>query len=77
VAAAETFAFAKTLGLSSRDTYQILMKSEGASWIMGDRGISMLNADWNAKSSVTIFTKDLVCLPSSIQMLHKGLFADP
>lgn len=60
VAAAETIAFAKALGLSSREAYSILTNSEGSSWIMRDRGISMLNADWSPKSAVTIFTKDLV-----------------
>ncbi|CAG9982158.1 unnamed protein product [Clonostachys byssicola] len=59
VAAAEVIAFAKALGLSSREAYGILTKSEATSWIMGDRGISMLNADWSPKSAVSIFTKDL------------------
>lgn len=60
VAAAEVLSFAKSLGLSSKEAYRILMDSEAASWIMGDRGISMLDADWAPKSSVTIFTKDMV-----------------
>ncbi|CAH0057710.1 unnamed protein product [Clonostachys solani] len=59
VAAAEVIAFAKALGLSSREAYGILTKSEATSWIMGDRGVSMLNADWSPKSAVSIFTKDL------------------
>ncbi|KAM0548784.1 hypothetical protein ACHAPJ_009780 [Fusarium lateritium] len=59
IAAAETLAFAKALGVSSREAYKILMDSDGASWIMGDRGLSMLNADWTPKSAVSIFTKDL------------------
>lgn len=45
MAVAETLAFAKALGLSSREAYRVLMSSEGASWIMGDRGISMLNTE--------------------------------
>lgn len=36
------------------------MNSNAASWIMGDRGVSMLNGDWSPKSAVSIFTKDLV-----------------
>ena len=60
VAAAETLAFAKALGLSSREAYKILTRSEGASWIMRDRGVSMLNGDFTPKSAVTIFTKDMV-----------------
>ncbi|KAL2114005.1 hypothetical protein VUR80DRAFT_1301 [Thermomyces stellatus] len=59
VAAAETLAFAKCMGLSSRETHKILMNSNAASWIMGDRGVSMLNGDWSPKSAVSIFTKDL------------------
>ncbi|KAF5004177.1 hypothetical protein FDECE_9315 [Fusarium decemcellulare] len=59
VVAAEALSFAKAMGLSSREAYKILMESDGASWIMGDRGLSMLNADWTPKSAVTIFTKDL------------------
>lgn len=71
MAAAEVIAFAKALGLSSREAYGVLTKSEATSWIMGDRGISMLNADWSPKSAVSIFTKDLVCfiiphIPSNI-----------
>jgi 3-hydroxyisobutyrate dehydrogenase-like beta-hydroxyacid dehydrogenase len=60
VVAAEVLAFAKAAGVSSREAYHILMSSEAGSWIMGDRGLSMLNADWSPKSAVTIFTKDLV-----------------
>ncbi|CAH0027731.1 unnamed protein product [Clonostachys rhizophaga] len=60
VAAAEVIAFAKALGLSSREAYGILTKSEATSWIMGDRGLSMINADWSPKSAVSIFTKDLL-----------------
>ncbi|KAK7216799.1 hypothetical protein V2G26_004802 [Clonostachys chloroleuca] len=59
VAAAEVIAFAKALGLSSREAYGILTRSEATSWIMSDRGISMLNADWSPKSAISIFTKDL------------------
>lgn len=59
-AAAEVLAFAKSLGLSTRETHRIVMASVGASWIFGDRGITMLNADWTPRSAVTIFTKDLV-----------------
>lgn len=70
VAAAETLAFAKAIGLSSRDAYRALMNSEGGSWIMGDRGLSMLSGDFSPKSAVTIFTKDMVgslklCNPAS------------
>lgn len=65
VAAAETLAFAKALGLSSREAYFILMKIEAASWIMGDRSLSMLKANWSPRSAVDIFIKDMVSIPYS------------
>ena len=63
VIAAETLAFAKALGLSSRAAYDVLTQSEGGSWIMGDRGVTMLSRDFSPKSAVTIFTKDMVRCP--------------
>nr|XP_036577806.1 ketose-bisphosphate aldolase class-II family protein [Colletotrichum truncatum]KAF6784901.1 ketose-bisphosphate aldolase class-II family protein [Colletotrichum truncatum] len=59
VVAAETLAFAKAVGLSSRDAHKILMESAASSWIMGDRGRNMLDANWTPRSAVSIFVKDM------------------
>ncbi|KAI3094242.1 hypothetical protein CBS147333_10010 [Penicillium roqueforti] len=59
VSAAEILAFAKALGLSTRETYDIAMKGTSSSWIFGDRGMHMLDADWTPKSAIDIFVKDL------------------
>lgn len=59
VAAAEILAFATSCGLSPREAYKVIQSSVASSWIFGDRGISMLEANWTPRSAVTIFTKDL------------------
>ncbi|KAF9887742.1 hypothetical protein FE257_009695 [Aspergillus nanangensis] len=59
VSAAEILGFAKALGLSTRETYDIVTRSTSSSWIFGDRGMHMLDADWTARSAIDIFVKDL------------------
>ncbi|GKZ26479.1 hypothetical protein AbraIFM66951_003627 [Aspergillus brasiliensis] len=59
VAAAEILAFARSLGLSTREALKVLQASPASSWILGDRGEHMLDADWTPKSAVEIFVKDL------------------
>ncbi|KAF6803216.1 ketose-bisphosphate aldolase class-ii-like protein [Colletotrichum musicola] len=65
VVAAEVLSFAKCLGLSTRETHRTVMNSVSSSWIFGDRGKLMLDADWTPRSAVTIFTKDLGIVTSS------------
>ncbi|KAF6811924.1 ketose-bisphosphate aldolase class-II family protein [Colletotrichum plurivorum] len=52
VVAAEVLSFAaKSLGLSTRETHRIVMNSVSSSWIFGDRGKLMLDADWTPRSA--------------------------
>lgn len=60
VVAAEVLSFAKSLNLSTREAYKIAMSGTASSWIFGDRGAHMLDADWTPKSAIDIFVKDLV-----------------
>lgn len=68
--AGEVLAFAKSLGLSTRQAHSLLMSSDGASWIMGDRGKTMLSADWAPQSAVDIFIKDLGIVIEAADNLH-------
>ncbi|CAA7401423.1 unnamed protein product [Spirodela intermedia] len=58
-AAAEAMAFGARLGLGTRMLFDIITKSQGNSWMFGNRVPHMLDNDYTPYSAVDIFVKDL------------------
>ncbi len=59
VAAAEAVALARKSGLDLDIFYDIVNNSGGQSWLFGDRAPRMIAQDYQPKSDVNIFIKDL------------------
>lgn len=58
-AAAEALALASRMGVDPAVALRILSGSSAASWMLGDRGPRMLEADPELTSAIDIFVKDL------------------
>ncbi|KAF9592454.1 hypothetical protein IFM89_014944 [Coptis chinensis] len=56
---AEAMAFGARLGLNTRMLFEIIMNSEGMSWMFGNRVPHMLENDYTPYSALDIFVKDL------------------
>lgn len=57
---AEIQAFAAKLGMPSRSAHKLLMSGPGWCWVLGHRGVSMLNGLIRPPTSaITIFVKDM------------------
>ncbi|KAI3848331.1 hypothetical protein MKW98_005711 [Papaver atlanticum] len=57
--AAEAMAFGARLGLNTRLLFEVIVNSEGASWMFGNRVPHMLDNDYTPYSALDIFVKDL------------------
>ncbi|KAF5179634.1 D-tagatose-1,6-bisphosphate aldolase subunit GatY [Thalictrum thalictroides] len=57
--AAEAMAFGARLGLNTRMLFEVIMNSEGMSWMFGNRVPHMLDNDTTPYSALDIFVKDL------------------
>lgn len=58
-AACEAIVFAKRLGLDIDKVYEVITASAGNSWMFENRVPHVLTGDYQARSAVEIFTKDL------------------
>ncbi|KAJ5809754.1 uncharacterized protein N7503_001972 [Penicillium pulvis] len=58
-ASAEAMGLAATLGLNSKEVYEIVLKSPAHSWMFEDRVLHMLVDDWTPHSALKIFVKDM------------------
>ncbi|WP_213544362.1 NAD(P)-dependent oxidoreductase [Vannielia litorea] len=58
-AAAELMSFGTKAGCDPAKLHEIVMASAGASWMLGNRGPRMMEADPEVTSTVEIFIKDL------------------
>lgn len=58
-AASEAISFGARLGLNTRMLFDIIINSEGSSWMFGNRVPHMLENDYTPYSAVNIFVKDL------------------
>ncbi|XP_020519523.1 uncharacterized protein LOC18428679 isoform X2 [Amborella trichopoda] len=58
-AAAEAMAFGARLALSTRVLFEVIMSSEGNSWMFGNRVPHMLDNNYTPCSALDIFVKDL------------------
>lgn len=58
--AAEAMALAARAGLDTREVYDIVTNAAGNSWAFQNRVPHMLDGDWTPRSSLDIFTKDMV-----------------
>jgi 3-hydroxyisobutyrate dehydrogenase len=62
VMASEAMAFSAALGLDTKDAFEYLVKSEGASWMFENRGAHMILEDPKIYSALNIIVKDVVSL---------------
>ena len=58
-AMAEAFALASRSGADLNTVYEVICNSAGGSWMFQNRGPSILDGDYQPKSAVNIFVKDL------------------
>jgi 3-hydroxyisobutyrate dehydrogenase len=58
-AACEAIVFARMLGLDIAKVYEVITASAGNSWMFEDRIPHVLDGDYQPRSAVDIFTKDL------------------
>lgn len=58
-AACEAMAFAKSLDLDLARVFEVITQSAGNSWMFENRVPHILSGDYNPRSAVSIFTKDL------------------
>jgi 3-hydroxyisobutyrate dehydrogenase len=58
-AACEAITFAKRHGLDLERVYEVITRSAGNSWMFENRIPHVLEGDYEPKSAVDIFTKDL------------------
>lgn len=58
-AMAEAFALASRSGADLETVYEVISNAAGASWMFQNRGPSILEGDYQPKSAVDIFVKDL------------------
>jgi len=58
-AACEAITFAAKLGLDLAKVYEVITASAGNSWMFENRVPHILDGDYNPRSAVAIFTKDL------------------
>lgn len=58
-AMAEAFALAARSGADLNTVYEVICNSAGGSWMFQNRGPSILDGDYQPKSAVNIFVKDL------------------
>jgi L-threonate 2-dehydrogenase len=59
VVAAEALSLAEKIGVDTKSMLDILVGTSAGSWMLGDRGPRMLEADPEVTSAVDIFVKDL------------------
>lgn len=72
-AAAEALQLAELAGVSTATMHEIISASAGNSWMWGDRGPRMLQADPPVSSAVDIFVKDLGIVLGEARALKAGL----
>lgn len=66
--ASEAMGLAARLGLDARATLDAIIKSDGWTWMIENRGPRMLEEDWNpGASAMTIILKDVVSISSMIE----------
>jgi 3-hydroxyisobutyrate dehydrogenase len=58
-AACEAITFAKQLDLDLSKVFEVISKSAGSSWMFENRVPHVLDGDYQPRSAVNIFTKDL------------------
>jgi putative dehydrogenase len=72
-AAAEAMHLAERAGVSTATMHEIIGVSAGNSWMWGDRGPRMMQADPPVTSAVDIFVKDLGIVLGEARALKAGL----
>ena len=72
-AAAEAMHLAERAGVSTATMHEIISVSAGNSWMWGDRGPRMMQADPAVTSAVDIFVKDLGIVLGEARTLKAGL----
>ncbi len=72
-AAAEALHLAERAGVSTATVHEIISASAGNSWMWGDRGPRMMQADPAVTSAVDIFVKDLGIVLGEARALKAGL----
>jgi 3-hydroxyisobutyrate dehydrogenase len=72
-AAAEAMHLAERAGVSTATMHEIIGVSAGNSWMWGDRGPRMMQADPAVTSAVDIFVKDLGIVLGEARALKAGL----
>lgn len=60
---AEAMGFAAKLGLNTKDVFEAVKKSEGESWMFGNRVPHMIEDDKTIYSALNIIVKDMVSSP--------------
>lgn len=63
--AAEAMAMAAKAGLNTRAVFEIITNAAGNSWMYTNRVPHMLDGDWDPKSALNIFVKDMGIVTSS------------
>lgn len=58
--AAEAMGLAATIGMNTKQFYEIVLKSPAHSWMFENRVPHMLCNDWSPHSALSIFVKDMV-----------------
>lgn len=75
-AAAEAMGLAATMGLNTRQVYDIIVNAAGNSWMFENRVPHMLENDWTPRSALDIFVKDMACCSTPYDpALKSNLFA--
>ena len=67
-ASAEVMGLAATLGINTKEIYEMVLKSSAWSWMFENRVPHMLSDDWTPHSAISIFVKDMV---SFVSHLHE------
>jgi len=57
---AEAMGLAATLGVNTKEIYEMALKSPAWSWMFENRVPHMLSDDWTPHSAISIFVKDMV-----------------
>ncbi|KMZ56084.1 hypothetical protein ZOSMA_99G00140 [Zostera marina] len=57
--AAEALAFGARLGVNTKSLFEVILNSEGNSWMFGNRAPHMIDNDYTPHSAIDIFVKDL------------------
>eukprot|EP00249_Psilotum_nudum_P014799 c25012_g1_i1 orf=491-4702(-) len=72
--AAEAMAFGASLGLDTKNLYDVISHAAGSSWMFVNRVPHMLEADYTPHSAMNIFVKDLGIVLSEAKMLNVPLY---